>query len=225
MCPASPGEVRTALVLMPFDSSLDDIYLFGIKEALEHRGYRCTRLDEESYSGHVIDEIQSRILTCDVVVAEITSGNPNVYYEVGYAHGAGKHPILVAEETRELPFDLQGYKLIVYHGEIRTLRAELDKHVEWLEESNAAIRRMAGDPRRLRQQSQAVLVHLYQAGEERPAAECAEIAAGLFAVMKDLRFLGYVAYRGQLLPATPVQLTEAGRQAARQLLDASDEAP
>lgn len=55
-------KTKEALVLMPFDGSYDDIYQFGIKDVLEKRGYHCIRIDEKSFHGQVIDEIQRSIV-------------------------------------------------------------------------------------------------------------------------------------------------------------------
>jgi hypothetical protein len=214
----SQNNTKTALVLMPFDEAYDDIYLIGLKEVLEKRGYHCTRVDEKFFPGQIIEEIQRSIAESDVIVAEMTDKNANVYYEVGYAHGIGKHPILVTKDDKKLPFDLRGYKHIVYRGEIKTLRVELDKYLDWLEQASSASYEIIRDPTKLKDESKAVLMHLYKADEDRPAAECAETAKGVFAVLNDLRFLGYVKFYGPLLSNVPIHLTETGKKAAKRLL-------
>lgn len=214
-------KTKMVLVLMPFDESFGDIYLFGIKEVFEKRGYRCVRVDEKLFSGQIIDEIQRNIVESDVIVAEMTDKNANVYYEVGYAHGLGKQPILITKQANTLPFDLRGYKHIVYSGKIKTLRIELEKHLDWLEQASSAIQEIIRDPTHLRVESKAILIHLYKAGEDRPAAECAERARGIFAVLNDLRFIGYVRFEGPLRPHTTIHLNEIGKEAARTLVKQS----
>lgn len=209
---------KEAFILMPFDSSLDDIYYIGIQEVFEKRGYLCTRVDERPFSGQIIREVHRRIRESDVIVAEMTDKNANVYYEVGYAHGLGKQPILITAEAKTLPFDLSGYKHIEYRGKIQTLRAELGKYLDWLEGASSAIRKITRNPEHLRAESKTVLIYLHKAGEDRSAAECAERAKGLFSVLNDLRFLGYVAFYGSLIPSTPIHLTEVGAAAAKKLV-------
>jgi len=75
-----------------------------------------------------------------VIVAEMTNKNPNVFYEVGYAHGLGKPAILLTKHARDIPFDLKHYPHVVYEGQIRTLKTELEK----------VIRGCIGDPEVLR---------------------------------------------------------------------------
>ena len=212
------NKIKAAFVLMPFDSSLDDIYLYGIQEVFKKRGYSCTRMDETLFSGQIIREILRRIRESDVIVAEMTDKNANVYYEVGYAHGLGKQPILISNEAKTLPFDLSGYKHIEYHGKIKTLRTELENYIDWLESASSAIQKIARNPEHLRAESKTILTYLYEVGEDRPAAECSERAKGVFTVLNDLRFLGYVAFYGSLIPSTPIHLTEAGAAAAESLV-------
>lgn len=64
-----------------------------------------------------------------MIIAEITPPNPNVFYELGYAHALAKPTILLAEHGRQLPFDISGYRCILYDnsikgkGELETLLA------------------------------------------------------------------------------------------------------
>jgi hypothetical protein len=212
------GKTRTreAFVLMPFDESYDDIYSIGIKEVLEKRGYQCSRADERFFAGQIIDEVETCISQADLIIAEMTDRNANVYYEVGYAHGIGKRLVLLAKDVSRLPFDVRGLQHILYRGRIRTLRERLGKYLDWLHRAYAAVEALR-EPQRLRPESKAVLLHLYRAGEARPAAECAERASGVFGVLNDLTFLGYVSFSGTLRSDTAVSLTHAGEIAARRL--------
>lgn len=219
MSDISRNNKKAALVLMPFDKTYDDIYLIGLKEVLEKKGYHCTRVDEKIFPGQIIEEIQRSIAESDVIVAEMTDKNANVYYEVGYAHGIGKHPILVTQDVKKLPFDLRGYKHIVYRGEIKTLRVELEKYLDWLGQASFAAHKITSDPTKLRKESKALLIYLYKAGEDRPAAECIERAKGIFGIINDLRFLEYISFYGALISYTPIHLTETGKKAAKKLLE------
>jgi hypothetical protein len=48
------------------------------------------------------------------VLAEVTDGSPNVYYEIGYAQGLGKHVILTAMKGTQLPFDISDVPVILW---------------------------------------------------------------------------------------------------------------
>lgn len=212
-------EKKMALVLMPFDSSYDDIYSNGVKPIFEKRGYVCQRMDEKTFSGQIVDEILRSILESDIIVAEMTDNNPNVLYEVGYAHGIGKQPILITKKADSLPFNVRGHNHIEYGGDINILMARLEKHLRLLDQTSSALDKINRNPTLLRKESKDILIHLYNANEERSAAECAERARGIFAVLNDLRFQGYVTFYGPLLPSTPIRLTESGRVTAKILLE------
>jgi hypothetical protein len=61
----------------------------------------------------------------------MTGRNSNVFYEVGYAHGLGKPVILLTSTSADIPFDLMHYPHVVYAGQIRLLKAELEKKIAW----------------------------------------------------------------------------------------------
>ena len=77
-------------VLMPFDEDYNDIYEFGIKAAANEAGGYCERLDEQIFEERMLDRIYNQINKADVIVADLTGKNPNVFYEVGYAHALEK---------------------------------------------------------------------------------------------------------------------------------------
>lgn len=116
-------------VLMPFLESFDDIYALGIKGACDDVGVYCERVDEQIFDGSVLDRIYNQISKANVIVADMTNMNPNVFYEVGYAHAIGKRTILLTQKAEDIPFDLKHFPHIVYGEKITTLRTELSKRV------------------------------------------------------------------------------------------------
>jgi len=81
--PISTTPKPLVFVLMPFDSSFDDIYKFGIKGAAEDSGAYAERIDEQIFSEGILDRVFNQINKADVIVADMTGRNPNVFYEVG----------------------------------------------------------------------------------------------------------------------------------------------
>jgi hypothetical protein len=107
-------KLSTFFVVMPFLPELDDVYHFGIREVVRELGAACVRADEMQYTGGIIDKIYTSIRAADAVIAEVSSPNPNVYYEIGYAHALGKPVVLVTRDVQETPFDLRGYNHVTY---------------------------------------------------------------------------------------------------------------
>jgi hypothetical protein len=68
------------------------------------------------------------------VIADITPDNPNVFYEVGYAHGIKKPTILLSDRRRDkLPFDVSGFRTLFYDNTIggkKAVEENLTKHLE-----------------------------------------------------------------------------------------------
>ncbi len=118
-------------VLIPFDPKFDDIYKFGIKGAAEEVGAYAERLDEQIFTEGMLDRIFNQISKADVIVADMTGRNPNVFYEVGYAHALGKIVLLLTQDTDDIPFDLKHRQHTVYGGSIDTLRSELVTKLQW----------------------------------------------------------------------------------------------
>jgi hypothetical protein len=118
-------------VLMPFDECFGDIYKFGIKGAAEDVGAYAERLDEQLFVEGMLDRIFNQISKSDVVIADMTGRNPNVFYEVGYAHALGKIVLLLTQDTKDIPFDLIHRRHIVYGGSIEKLRNELAECLKW----------------------------------------------------------------------------------------------
>jgi CheY-like chemotaxis protein len=121
------GLKGNVFCIMPFIDDLYDTYLFGIKEPLNAIGFNCFRIDERIFNDSIIEKIKESIMTSDYLIADLTNSNPNVFYEVGFAHALGKNVILIANSTNDLKFDLQHIRTIIYNGKINKLREELEK--------------------------------------------------------------------------------------------------
>lgn len=118
-------------VLMPFDEKFDDIYKFGIKEAAKEEGAYAERIDEQIFLEGILERIFNQINKADIIVADMTGRNENVFYEVGYAHALGKIVLLLTQNVDDIPFDLKNKQHIVYAGKIETLQSELKKKIRW----------------------------------------------------------------------------------------------
>lgn len=122
-------------VLMPFTEAFGDVYLLGIKEACTNAGAYCERVDEQIFDERILDRIYNQIAKADLVIADMTGRNPNVFYEVGYAHALGKLTILLTQNADDIPFDLKHFPHIIYGTKISMLRDELGKRVKYFIEN------------------------------------------------------------------------------------------
>lgn len=119
-----------AFVIMPFEPEFDRIYTDLIMPALESAGYEVKRADNVIDQQNILKDIIHHIVRADLIVAELTSLNPNVLYELGIAHGLLKPTILLAQAVEEVPFDLRSYRIIVYstrYDEVKKLQERLSE--------------------------------------------------------------------------------------------------
>ncbi len=121
-----------AFVLMPFSSEFDDVYKLGIKAAADECDVVAERVDEQSFSESILERIYRQIKNADFIIADMTGQNPNVFYEVGYAHANDKLCTLLTRTSDDIPFDLKHHRHIVYGNSIQNLKNDLKKEIEWL---------------------------------------------------------------------------------------------
>jgi hypothetical protein len=128
---ASPPKLSKNLifVLMPFAEELEDLYVYGIRGAAEKTGYVCLRADEIEHNSDIIDQILYNIQNATIVIAETTEKNPNVFYEIGFAHGKGQEVILITKKGSDIPFDLKS-KNHIFYDNIHDLEEKLVKRLE-----------------------------------------------------------------------------------------------
>jgi hypothetical protein len=125
---SKPSEPR-AFVVMPFAPEFGDVYILGIREVAERLKFVVERADDIEHNQDIIEVVREKIRNCDVVIADITGRNPNVLYEVGYAHGVGKTTILIGRKGEDIPFDIKSINHIFYES-IVELRDKLEKRVK-----------------------------------------------------------------------------------------------
>ena len=105
---------RSAFVLMPFEERLEWAYERLVKPAFEDAGYRVSRADDIGNQQNILKDIVTAILESDVIIADVTDANPNVYYELGLSHALEKQVVLLSQNVSKAPFDLRSYRIIEY---------------------------------------------------------------------------------------------------------------
>ena len=108
-------EGTTCFVMQPFDGYLGEYYEKIFKPAIEKAGLRAVRADDDIFAtGKIMDQVWRGIREATVLVAELTSKNPNVFYELGLAHALEKPVVLVSSNQDDVPFDLGHIRAIFY---------------------------------------------------------------------------------------------------------------
>jgi hypothetical protein len=90
------------------------------------------RADTLGEPGRITSQIVTLLMEADLVIADLTGNNPNVYYELSLRHALGKPAIHMAESGTILPFDLHDNRTIPYTMDIRDVNVakhELAKQI------------------------------------------------------------------------------------------------
>jgi hypothetical protein len=120
-------------VLMPFRGELLPVYGTIREAVILDNGLKCERADDIYSAGIVIDEVWTKICEAQLVVADTTGKNANVFYEMGLAHAIGKHVVLLAQSAADVPFDLQHRRVLLYEVDrLDKLRLKLARTIEGL---------------------------------------------------------------------------------------------
>jgi hypothetical protein len=120
-----PEEKKTCFVIMGFGKKtdyktgrtldLDASYRSMIKPAVEEAGLECIRADEIVHSGVIDVPMYQQILKADVVVADLSTGNGNAFYELGVRHAMRPYTtIIIAEDQFVYPFDVNHTVIRMY---------------------------------------------------------------------------------------------------------------
>lgn len=121
-----------AFVVMQFSAKYRRLYKEVIQPAAKKAGIDAYNAGEVLRPGVILDDIARGISDCQIVVAEVTPLNANVFYELGFAHAVGKPTVLVARRGRKLPFDVSIHRCVFYddtpQGRLKA-RIALSKHL------------------------------------------------------------------------------------------------
>ncbi len=130
------SEKPKAFVVMQFTDEYNALYKEVISPICDEYGYEVVRADDMYTTGLIIEDIVQAIRDSSLIIADITPDNPNVYYEVGYAHGINKTTILLSDKKRDkMPFDISGFRLLFYDNTIggkSGVEYSLRKHLDAL---------------------------------------------------------------------------------------------
>jgi tetratricopeptide (TPR) repeat protein len=111
---AMPFGIKAADDGRPID--FDRIYAELIRPALESAGLEVFRADEEQSAGDIRADMFQELLMADLVVADLTLDNPNVWYELGVRHALRARGVILVQGPRAAqPFDIYTDRKLSYH--------------------------------------------------------------------------------------------------------------
>lgn len=121
---SAPVDETLIAVMMPFNRghhSVDQVF-GAIRNGVEAVGKTTRRVDEFNTPTDIPDDVRNLIRSSYGVIVDLTDLNSNVLYELGFADGLGKKPILIHEgPIGKLPFDFSSRRVFTYHDDKENL--------------------------------------------------------------------------------------------------------
>jgi len=121
-------EAKECFLVMPIRKPGTDEYEYFralrdtvLGPVMTQLGYNVTRADDITQSGSITADVINRLAIADLVVADLTGLNPNVFYELGVRHTLrGQGTIMIVDTDRTaVPFDLSPYRVIEFTSDLR----------------------------------------------------------------------------------------------------------
>jgi len=126
---------RTCCLLMPFNEPWSNKIHKILRDILKRNGFQAIRPDD-LYDRDVIEGIWKAINEAEIIIADCTGSNLNVFYELGIAQTIGKGVVLISQNIKDIPFDLQTQRVIVYKIENpqEVLEKKLPEVIDYIKE-------------------------------------------------------------------------------------------
>jgi nucleoside 2-deoxyribosyltransferase len=93
-------------------SRTDQVTKYIIKPVCKEKGLDALRADRDPTPGRITNQVVRHIVESDVVIADLTGRNANVYYELGIAHSFNRPVILLVDDPDMLVFDTKDERVI-----------------------------------------------------------------------------------------------------------------
>ncbi len=175
-----------------------------VEPAATKLGLAVVRADDVSEPGTITTQIVEHLVGAKAVIADLTGGNPNVFYELAVRDAAGKGAVLIAERGTILPFDKAQSRAIFFDS--ADLSSAWDASKELVEFLRASIEGRVDNPIA----SAMVWERYSKSGKpvEEAVAQLAEQVSQIAADVKGLarhdsqarRYIGRPPFRGWTMP-------------------------
>lgn len=134
---------KTCFVICPIgdkgttDRTFSDLtFNYIIKPVVKNHGYSVDRADIMGKTGTIMPHVVKQILDSDLVIADLTNSNPNVFYELAIRHITERPCIQMIKDGQKIPFDIQGIETIPLGIDLANAayaKDRLEKQIELIE--------------------------------------------------------------------------------------------
>jgi HNH endonuclease len=117
---------KVCFVIMPFtdcdpysEGHFKRVYEYIIKPACEKASFHAVRGDDVTKTNFIAVDILRNILEADMAICDLSSKNPNVFYELGIRQAFNLPVTLIKDGITERIFDIQGFRDVEYDENLR----------------------------------------------------------------------------------------------------------
>ncbi len=141
--------MNTCFVMQPFDADkFDKRYDSVFAPAIIAAGLEPYRVDRDPAVNVPIQDIEKGIRDAELCLADITTDNPNVWFELGFSFAIPREVVLVCSNERitKYPFDVQHRAIIQYNTgapqDFEELKNKIEKRIHAILKKNSEISRV-----------------------------------------------------------------------------------
>lgn len=127
----SSSKTKTCFVIMPISDHPDytqghfkRVYEYIIKPACHKAGYEAIRADDTVKTNDIVSDIIKKIIDSDMAICDMSSRNPNVFYELGLRHAFNLKTTLIKDKKTSRAFDIAGLRSVEYDESLRVDEVE-----------------------------------------------------------------------------------------------------
>lgn len=120
------AKKKRCFVIMPISDAdnyspghFGRVYDHLIKPACEQAGFEPIRADKNTKSDFIVIDIINQIVNCDMAICDLSSRNPNVFYELGLRQAFDLKTVLIKDEITARAFDISGIRTMEYKSTLR----------------------------------------------------------------------------------------------------------
>lgn len=122
---------KICFVIMPISDHSDyapghfkRVYEYIIKPACQKAGYEAIRADDTVKTNDIVSDIIKKIIDSDMAICDMSSRNPNVFYELGLRHAFNLKTTLLKDKKTSRAFDIAGLRSVEYDENLRVDEVE-----------------------------------------------------------------------------------------------------